>query len=141
MSSTGRWPAAETSRPAWGLILDPGADKLMTVLTILFLSFYYPYPLLPLLMIIADLMILFANSLAFVFLKALTPPPANRLGKSKMLFGVLAIILMYFVLIFRTAWLLLAADAAIIAAMVLGFAFFAVYGLEFINRYSSAGKN
>jgi len=119
----------------WGLILDPYADKLLTVLTILFLSIYYPDPLLPLLMIIADLMMLAAGGLTFIFLKNRAPQPANWLGKGKMVCGVLAIILMYFVLLTGLIWLTAVANLIIVITMILGFVSFTVYGINFVKQY------
>lgn len=117
---------------SWGMLLDPAADKLLVVLTILFLAIFYVHPLIPLLMILADVMLIAATALIMITFKITTPLAANWLGKLKMVFGVLAITLVCLALIFGGLFVL-AADVCMLAVVILGFASFLVYGIKFIK--------
>ena len=84
----------------WGLILDPLADKLLIILSALFMILYYPYLKIILGVIIIDALIIL-ESVAFMLLKReLKVPPANWLGKSKMVFQVFGLFLTILYLLF-----------------------------------------
>ena len=68
----------------WGLLLDPLADKLLIILTSIFLLYYYPYPAVLLLVIIFDLLMALSAALVMAF-SSRQLAPSNRWGKAKML--------------------------------------------------------
>lgn len=117
---------------SWGMLLDPAADKLLVVLTILFLAVYYIHPLIPLLMILADLMMIAASASMMVIFKITTPLAADWLGKMKMVFAVLSVLFLYLALLFGGP-LIVIADSCMIVTVIFGFASFLVYGIKFVG--------
>jgi len=114
----------------WGIILDPSADKLLVILTCLFLSFYYPYAVILVLSIIADLMIIAAGFLMLIVFKNFQLPHADVFGKVKMLCESVGVAFVLGYLIFGSFWLW-PSFIVMFAALLLGFASFLAYGINF----------
>lgn len=91
---------------AYGVILDPMADKMLIILLVLFLLFYYPYTVLLLAVVVVD-MILAIEGLGLMLIKQdSSTPPSNWTGKSKMVFQVAAIVVIMFYLMSGSQFLL-----------------------------------
>ncbi len=114
----------------WGIILDPAADKLLVILTCLFLSFYYPYAVILVLSVIADLMIIAAGFLLLVVFKDFQLPHADVFGKVKMLCESVGVAFVLGYLVFGSFWLW-PSFVLMLAAMLLGFVSFFMYGINF----------
>ena len=80
----------------YGIMLDPLADKLLIILSALFLLFYYPYLKILIIVIVIDIFIL-VESLALAFINHnIKTPPSNWMGKSKMVFQVVGLLAVLF---------------------------------------------
>ena len=66
---------------AWGLFLDPLADKLLVVIVLFFLLFVYPLPFLLASIILIEII---ASLIGLIFLSKTTLPSASYFGKFKM---------------------------------------------------------
>ena len=103
-----------------GLILDPLADKLLIIISSLFMILYYPYIKIILGVIIIDALILL-ESLVFILLKReLKVPPANWLGKGKMVFQVIGLLLTIIYLLFDSLMALQLSVAFFYLVIVIG---------------------
>ncbi|MFA5048187.1 MAG: CDP-alcohol phosphatidyltransferase family protein [Patescibacteria group bacterium] len=111
---------------AWGVVLDPLADRLLIMLTSIFLLYFYPLNWLLLAIIIFDLLFVVGGTLAL----ARSPKyllTANRWGKSKMFFQVAGILGIFLALVFNSGPLVLISGLLILVAIVLTFIAGAIY--------------
>lgn len=79
----------------YGIMLDPLADKLLIILSALFLAFYYPYFQILILVVIIDMLILMEGIILIVVNHNIKTPASNWTGKSKMLFQVIGLIFIF----------------------------------------------
>jgi len=102
-SFDGSWARQRKQISEYGIILDPLADKLLVILSALFLFWHYPYFQILLIMVIIDVLIL-VESLGLVIINHdITTPSADWTGKSKMIFQVMGLITIFLYL--TTIWL------------------------------------
>jgi len=114
----------------WGIILDPLADKLLVILTCLFLSFFYPFAIILILSVIADLMIIMSGFLLLLAFKNFQLPHADVFGKAKMLCESVGVAFVLGYLFFGSFWLW-PSFVVMFAAMILGFVSILAYGINF----------
>lgn len=113
-----------------GLIFDPLADKLLIILLALFMILYYPYLKIILGVIIVDALALL-ESLIFMMLKRkFRVPPANWLGKSKMVFQVLGLLMTIFYLLFDSSVALQLSVIFFYPVIITGAFNLVIYGLK-----------
>lgn len=119
----------------WGIMLDPLADKMLIILVSVFLMYFYPYPLLLFFVILFDfLMILFSIQFLSVLEKS-DMNTSNFIGKAKMVFQSVGLIMVFLFLIFNLAWLFYLSVLSLFLAIVFGFLSIAVYSLMSLGRY------
>ena len=114
----------------WGIILDPLADKLLVALTCLILSFFYPFAVLLILSVIADLMIIMSGFLLLLAFKNFSLPHADIFGKAKMLCESVGVAFVLGYLVYGSFWLW-PSFVLMFASMLLGFVSILAYGLNF----------
>ena len=105
---------------AWGLILDPLADRLLIMLTSIFLLYYYPLNGLLLAIVIFDLLFLVGGMLSLAWSPKYVPT-ANRWGKLKMFFQASGMIGIFLALVFHSWLLVLISGLLILIAIVFTF--------------------
>lgn len=76
----------------YGILLDPLADKLLIILSALFLSFYYPYFKILVIVVVIDILILLESVTLIMINHNIKTPPSNWMGKSKMIFQVFGLL-------------------------------------------------
>jgi len=114
----------------WGIILDPVADKLLIILSCLLLSLYYPFAIVLILSVLADLMIIFSAFLLMLVFEDFRLPHADIFGKVKMFLESVGVAFVFGYLVFGSFWLW-PSFVMMFAAMLLGFASFLAYGINF----------
>ena len=90
----------------YGIMLDPMADKLLIILSALFLGFYYPYYQLLTVVVAIDVFILIESMVLMFANGDIKVPPANWSGKSKMVFQVLSFLAVIYYLITGSSFVL-----------------------------------
>ncbi|MEK7072502.1 MAG: CDP-alcohol phosphatidyltransferase family protein [Patescibacteria group bacterium] len=80
----------------YGIMLDPLADKLLIILSALFLLFYYPYFKVLMIVVIIDILILVESVALVVINHSIKTPSADWTGKSKMVFQVVGLLSVFF---------------------------------------------
>lgn len=80
----------------YGIMLDPLADKLLIILSALFLLFYYPYFKVLMIVVIIDILILTESVALVVINHSIKTPSADWTGKSKMVFQVAGLLAVFF---------------------------------------------
>ena len=65
---------------AWGLILDPIADKLLIILSSLFLAIYYPWPNVLIAIVLLDFIMILGGVALAIFWPKKNLPPADYSG-------------------------------------------------------------
>ena len=101
-----------------GKILDPIADKMLIILSYLFIAWYYPHAIFLVLVVMFDLLALLAGALFLLLHQPV--PPANWLGKSKMVFEVVTLLLVWIYLMSPGSVLLSVSLGAVIISVFLG---------------------
>ena len=101
-----------------GKILDPIADKILIILSYLFIAWYYPHAIFLVLVVMFDLLALLAGALFLLLHQPV--PPANWLGKSKMVFEVVTLLLVWIYLMSPGSVLLSVSLGAVIISVFLG---------------------
>ncbi|MDO8669640.1 MAG: CDP-alcohol phosphatidyltransferase family protein [Candidatus Buchananbacteria bacterium] len=80
----------------YGIMLDPLADKLLIILSALFLAFYYPYFKILMAVVLIDMVVLVESILLVIINHSIKTPSANWTGKSKMVFQVFGLLSVFF---------------------------------------------
>jgi len=75
----------------YGILLDPLADKLLIILSALFLSFYYPFYKILVVVVTIDILILMESVILIVANHHLKTPASDWTGKNKMVFQVIGL--------------------------------------------------
>lgn len=79
----------------YGIMLDPMADKLLIILSALFLLFYYPYFKIIIVAVVIDIFILMESVALIMINHNIKTPPADWTGKSKMVFQVIGLLAVF----------------------------------------------
>src|SRR3989339_769796 len=105
-----------------GLFLDPIADKLLIILTMTMMMYFYPFPALLLTVILFDILFLTVGLLYLATTRDKKTPVSNTWGKGKMVFQVLSVITIFMLLIFNFYWLLITSLVFLLATLFFEFA-------------------
>lgn len=90
----------------YGIMLDPLADKLLIILSALFLLFYYPYFKVLMIVVIIDILILMENVALVIINHSIKTPPSDWMGKSKMVFQVIGLLsVLFYIALHSLIWL------------------------------------
>ncbi|HLD28609.1 MAG TPA: CDP-alcohol phosphatidyltransferase family protein [Patescibacteria group bacterium] len=116
-----------------GLFLDPIADKLLIILTMTMMMYFYPFPALLLTVILFDILFLTVGLLYLATTRDKKTPVSNTWGKGKMVFQVLSVITIFMLLIFNFYWLLITSLVFLLATLFFEFASLFSYGWNAIK--------
>lgn len=119
----------------YGIMLDPMADKLLIILSALFLGFYYPYYQLLTVVVAIDVFILIESVVLMFANHDVKVPPANWSGKTKMVFQVLAFVAVIFYLINGSLFMLQFSVILIYITIFTGFLSLVSYGFDSWKMY------
>ncbi len=108
-----------------GVLMDPVADKLLIILTILFLMLYYPEPVLFIAIIVINI-ILGLGAFISLVIKG-QAPTSNVVGNLKMMLESLGIVCVFIFLAFPTIYTYWLSVAVLITALLLGMLSILVY--------------
>lgn len=119
---------------AWGLILDPIADKLLIILSSLFLAIYYPWPQLLFLIVILDFIMILSGVIFSLVWPNRKIMPADFWGKGKMIFQSAGIVAVFLFLAFNFWWLGWVSVILLILAIIFAVISLASYGGKAIGK-------
>ena len=119
---------------SWGAIFDPLADKLLFMLTAIFLAYFYPHPWLLLFSLVPDFLLGLAGLIFLVWWPDKKIPQSNWVGKSKMLFEVLAVLTIFIFLLWPLACWLWWSWIFLYLAIIFGLDSLVVYSMMAISQ-------
>jgi len=116
-----------------GRFLDPVADKLLIILTILFLVYYYPVPALLIVVAVMDVAVMVVSGIVYALFPREDMPGPNIFGKLKMFGQSIGTILLFVYFIFSFYWILLITLVLFLLVMILEFASSVVYTRDYMS--------
>ncbi|MEK7653106.1 MAG: CDP-alcohol phosphatidyltransferase family protein [Patescibacteria group bacterium] len=119
---------------AWGLILDPIADKLLIILASLFLAIYYPWPNVLIAIVLLDFLMILGGVALAIFRPKKNLPPADFWGKGKMVFQSAGMIAIFLFLAFDALWLGRASLVLLLFAIIFALVSLANYGVKAVIK-------